>query len=332
MTKRPVPTPADPESPSWGIDVSKDWLDLAQWPDPRSWRVPNTSAGWAQLIDRATAEQPARIVLEATGGYQAELVVALDAAGFTPVVLNPLTARRFAQSHQYLAKTDRIDAQMLARFGAERRPVPRPIPSETARNLAALLAVRDDLVTSKVATMNRRHQAVAIVRPHLDRQLSAIMAEIAAVEAALAELVARDVAIAATVTCLLSVKGIGPLLATTIAVGLPELGTASHKELAALVGVAPFANDSGRRHGGRSIRGGRRTIRRALYQAVMTMLRWDPGMGASYRRLKARGKPHKVAMVACINRLLGLLNAMVRTGCRWEDLDVNQAPESAPGA
>lgn len=323
-TMPPVTSGFAASGSNWGIDVSKGWLDVAQWPDQRAWRVTNDAHGWEQLIAQATETAPARIVLEATGGYETDLVVALDAAGLTPVVLNPMTARRFAQSHRYLAKTDRIDAIMLARFGAERCPTPRPIPSETMRNLVALLALRTDLVDIRVATKNRLHQARAVVRPHLERQLTTLTEEIASVEADLARLLTTDVAITTMVTRLMSVKGIGHLLATTLTVGLPELGTVTAKELAALVGVAPFANDSGGRNGARSIRGGRTRMRRALYQAVMTMLQWDPGMAAFYQRLKVRGKPTKVAMVACMNRLLRLLSVMVRTGCQWEELDVNQ--------
>lgn len=314
---------------TWGIDVSKERLDVAQWPDTRTWQVPNNPDGWAQLIARADAAPPEQIVLEASGAYEVRLVLALADAGHPPVVLNPVVARRFAQSLGHLAKTDSVDARMLARFGAERQPTPRPILSETARNLAALLALRDDLVGAKVAAANRRHQAAVIVRPHLDRQLADLADQIGAVEADLARLVAADVAIAATVTLLVSVKGFGQLLATTVAVGLPELGTGTGKQLAALVGVAPFANDSGTRRGVRSIRGGRRSVRRALYQATMTMIRWDPGTRTFYRRLRERGKPHKVAMVACINRLVGLLNVMVRDGLRWDKLAVNQSADPA---
>lgn len=310
---------------NWGIDVSKERLDVAQWPDAHTWQVPNTADGWAHLIAHAEVAPPERIVLEASGAYELGLVLALDAAGHTPVVLNPVVARRFAQSLGQLAKTDQVDARMLARFGAERRPTPRPIPSETARNLAALLALRDDLVGARVAAANRRHQAAVMVRSHLDRHLADLADQIVAVEADLARLVAADVAIAATVTLLTSVKGFGRLLATTVAVGVPELGTATGKQLAALVGVAPFANDSGKRRGVRAIRGGRRPVRRALYQATMTMIRWDPGTRSVYYHLRARGKPHKVAMVACMNRLVRLLNVMVRDSVRWDQLAVNQA-------
>lgn len=317
------------DAPSWGIDVSKGWLDLAQWPTQQAWRVRNDANGWAKLIGRLTKEPPARIVLEGSGGYETGVVLALDAAGHPPVVLNALVARRFAQSHGYLAKTDSVDALMLARFGAERRPTPRPIPSASARNLAALLAVRDDLVATRAATKNRLQQAAAIARPYLERQQAALNEEIAAVETDLARLIASDVELAATVTLLTSVKGIGSLVATTLAVGLPELGQVSHKEIAALVGVAPFANDSGRKRGMRSIRGGRAKLRRALYLAVLTMIRWDHGTRAFYDRLRERGKPAKVAIVACMNRLLGLLTVMLRTGLRWDELDVNQ-PGDAP--
>lgn len=311
---------------SWGIDISKERLDIASWPATISWQVRNDASGWTTLIDRATREQPERIVLEASGGYETGVVLALDAAGFTPVVLNPTVARRFAQSHGHLAKTDRIDAGILARFGAERQPDPRPIPSETMRKLAALLALRNDFVSIRSGIQNRRHQAETIVRSYLDHQHAELSTQINEIEADLAALVRSDLAITATVTLLMTVKGIGRLLATTLAVGVPELGLATHKELAALVGVAPFANDSGKRRGHRSIRGGRRTVRRALYQAVLTMITWDPHMRAYYQRLRANQKPPKVAMVACMNKLIGLLNAMVRTGCRWEELDFNQPP------
>lgn len=317
-----------PDGVNWGIDVSKQWLDVAVWPENRTWRCANTPAGWEQLIAQATEQRPARIVLEATGGYQTDAVVALDAAGFTPVILNPLTARRFAQSHQRLAKTDRIDALMLARFGAERHPTPQPISTETMRNLVALLALRTDLVTMRVSTKNRLHQAVDVVRPHLEQQLAALTERITSVEDDLARLVVSDLAMTATVTRLMTVTGVGRLLATTFAVSLPELGTVSSREVAALVGVAPFANDSGQRHGARSIRGGRSVVRRALYQAVTSMRQWDPGTAAYYTRLKQRGKPHKVAMVACMNRLLRLLTVMLKSKCDWHELKVNQPAEA----
>ena len=320
----PIPAAAVPRS--WGIDVSKGWLDIMQLPEQRHWQVANDASGWAQLVTQADTADPAWIVLEASGDREIGLVVALDAAGRTPVVLNPLVSRRFAQSHGQLAKTDRGDATLLAQFGLERRPEPRPLPSELARDLAALIAVREDLVTQRVALTNRLETARPVARPHLETQIAALTAQVKVVDRELAALVASAPAWAATVAQLRSVPGIGALTATILAVGLPELGQVSAKQLAALVGVAPVADDSGVRHGTRTVRGGRRVVRRALYQAMFTIRRRDPILRRHFQQLIDRGKPYKVAMVACMRRLLGLLTAMVRTGCRWDQLNVHAKP------
>jgi len=338
MTSPPTGRPGagTPGRRSWGIDVSKGWLDVVQLPEHTHWQVANDAAGWATLVAQAAAADPAWIVLEASGGHEVGLAVALDAAGRTPVILNPLVSRRFAQSHGRLAKTDRVDAAMLARFGSERQPEPRPLPSEVARDLGALLAVREDLVTQRAAAKTRLQQARAVVRPHLKRQIAELTAQIDTVEAELAALVASDPAWAAKVAQLATVPGIGLLTATLLAVSLPELGQATAKQLAALAGVAPVADDSGLRQGRRAIRGGRRTVRRALYQAVFSAVfacrRRPSVLQAHYAQLTARGKPQKVALVACMRRLLGLLTAMVRTGGTWDDLQVHHRPEVAQAA
>jgi transposase len=321
---------------SWGIDVSKGWLDIFQLPEQTHWQVANDATGWATLVAQAAAADPAWIVLEASGHLEVGVAVALDAVGRTPVILNPLVSRRFAQSHGQLAKTDRVDAALLARFGVERQPAPRPLPAELARDLGALLAVREDLVTQRAAAKTRLQQARAVVRPHLKRQIADLTTQIDTVAAELATLVASDPAWAAKVAQLATVPGIGLLTATLLAVSLPELGQATAKQLAALVGVAPVADDSGRRQGRRSIRGGRRPVRKALYQAVFTAVcnPWCRGslLQRHYAQLTARGKPRKVALVACMRRLLGLLTAMVRTGCTWDQLQVHARGQPAMAA
>lgn len=323
----PPPNCGEPDPRSWGIDVSHAWLDVVQLPELTHWQVPNTPSGWTTLVAQAAAIAPAWIVLEASGQCEVGVAVALDAAGHPPVILNPLVSRRFAQSHGRVAKTDRVDATMLARFGVERRPTPRPLPSELARDLAALVAVRHGLVTQRAAAKNRLTPARPVVRPHLHTQIAALTAQITTVDAELAALVASEPSWAATVAQLTTVPGIGVLTATILAVGLPELGQATAKELAALVGVAPVADDSGQRHGRRAIGGGRARVRRALYQAMVTTRYRDPTLRRYFAHLRARGKPFKVAMVACIRRLLGLLTAMVRTGCTWDQLHVHHRLE-----
>jgi transposase len=287
-------------------------------------------------VAQAADAEPAWIVLEASGAREVGVAVALDATGRTPVILNPRVSRRFAQSHGKLAKTDRVDAAMLARFGQERQPQPRPLPSDLAQDVTALLRLRDDLVGQRTQTSNRLELARPVARPILERQQAALQTAIATVEQELAALVARDPGWTATVTQLQTVPGIGALTATILAVELPELGTATAKQLAALVGVAPVVHDSGQTRGRRAIQGGRRTVRKALYQAVFNAVcnRWCRGslLQRHYAHLRNRGKPMKVAIVACMRRLLGLLTAIVRTGCTWDQLQVHHRADPAAAA
>lgn len=328
-TPTPVPDAPPTERPIWGIDVSKTRLDIVSWPTMRHWQVANDATGWATLVTEATGANPAHVVLEATGAYEVGVVVALDAAGWTPAVLNPLTVRRYAQSHAHLAKTDRIDAAVLAQFGAERRPVPRAIPSELARDLAALLAERAALTAQLIAVRNRRQQARPCRWERLAAHEAWLDAQRTQLDADLAALVASDPAWQARIDLLTTVPGIGVLTATILAVQLPELGRISGRQAAALVGVAPVAHDSGQLRKPRRIRGGRRTVRQARYQAMLTAKRWNPVIRAHHAALLARGKPPKVATIACVRKLLGLLTAMLREGCSWHQL---RAAQPAPMA
>lgn len=307
-----------------GIDVSKERLDLVSLPDRTHWQVPNEAVGWEQLCTELATAPPSLIVLEASGRYELGVVVALDAAGMTPVVMNPLAIRRFAQSMGKRAKNDRLDAELLARYAEQVRPVPRPIPAETARDLRDLLARRQQLTDELVMEKNRLHQATPLVRPSIERLLAVLEEELDGIDQLLAAVVASDPAWQARVDQLDTVPGIAPLSATRLAAWLPELGQLTGRELAALAGVAPADHDSGRVRGRRQIGAGRAPVRLTLYQIVLTMMVREPTMRAHYAQLVARGKPPKVALVACMRRLLGLLNAMVRDGLTWQQTSVGQ--------
>lgn len=303
-----------------GIDVAKAQLDLVDGLSGHHWSVPNTADGWDELATQLQADPPAGIVLEATGRYHLGLTVALDAVGLPPVVVNPLALRRFAQSLGKRAKTDHLDAAVLARYGRQLRPTPRPVPAESARNIQELLTRHQQLTRMLTSEKNRCHSASPLVQPSLDAAIAHLDEQRAQIDALLASVVAGDPFWAGIVAQVQSVPGIGVLTAATLAVGVPELGQATRQEVAALVGVAPFACDSGTRRGHRHIAGGRKAVRQALYQVMTSALRCNPLLAAHYRRLRATHKPHKVAMIATMRRLLGLLTTMRRDGLRWEEL------------
>lgn len=307
-----------------GIDVSKAWLDVAERPREATWRVANDPDGWQALVTHCASDPPPLIVLEASGGYEAGVVRALAGAGLTPVVANPLSTRRFAQSLGRRAKTDRIDALVLAEYGQRLRPAPRPLPEATARALQELVARHRQLTKMLVEEKNRCQQASALLRPAIAAHIAWLEDQRAEVDRLLASVAASDPAWQARISLLDSVPGIGPLTAATVAVGLPELGACSSKAAAALVGVAPFAVESGVQRGLRHIGGGRRMVRHALYEAVLTTVRCEPSFAAHYARLRSQGKAHKVAMVACMRRLVGILTAMLRDGLRWDQTKVGQ--------
>jgi len=238
--------------------------------------VANDPAGWAQLLARVGSADPPLIALEASGGYEAGVVLALDAAGRTPVVANPVATRRFAQSLGRRAKTDRIDAAMLAEYAARMRPTPRPVPNATARQLRALLARREAVVRMLVEEQNRAQEASALVRPQAEAVVALLTAQRRELDHLLASAVASDPAWQARVDLLDSVPGIGPLTATVLAVGLPDLGQGSAKAQAALLGVAPHPHESGRSRGRRCIGGGRAWVRHVVYEAVLTTVRCEP--------------------------------------------------------
>lgn len=317
-----------------GIDVGKCWLDVVVLPGGQHQRLANASAGWQRLVDWVGAEPAPLVVLEASGGYEVGVATALAAAGLAVAVGNPMRLRRFAQSQGQQAKTDRVDAAMLAHYAERMRPAPTPQPDQTARTCAGLVTRRRQLTQMRAAERTRcQHPGLA---PPVVAQVHAHVAwldgQIKALDAVLAQTVAADPAWQQRVDQLVTVPGIGVLTATRLVVGLPELGHVSAKAAAALVGVAPYAQDSGQRHGRRTVSGGRRWVRHALYEAVFTTVRWEPTLKAHYAQLRAAGKPHKVAMVACMRRLLGILTAMLRDGLTWSQTAVGQQRFLPPAA
>ena len=317
-----------------GIDVGKTWLDVVERPAGTHARVANDPAGWAQVLARVGPTDPADpplIALEASGGYEAGVVLALAAAGCTPVVANPVATRRFAQSLGRRAKTDRIDAAMLAAYAERMRPTPRPVPDATARRLRELLSRRAAVVKMLVEEQNRAEQASPLVRPQVEAVVALLTAQRRELDHLLASAVAADPAWQARVDLLDSVPGIGPLTATVLAVGLPDLGQGSGRAQAALLGVAPHPHESGGYRGRRRIAGGRAWVRHVAYEAVLTTVRCEPTFRAHYRQLRARGKTHKQAMVACVRRLVGILHAMLRDGLTWQETKVGQG-QFAPAA
>ena len=301
-----------------GLDVARDDLEVAVYPTGAGWRVPNTPAGHARVVQWAQTHHPARLVLEATGGYERAVDAALHAAGLPVVVSNPRQVRDFARSRNILAKTDHVDAQVLARFAAEVQPPLRPRPSAASQELHALVTRRRQLLTARVAEQQRRPLAAPVVRADIDANLAGLAQRLAALDAQIAAALQADAALRARAAWLQSIPGIGPTASATLLAELPELGSLSRRQVAALVGVAPFNRDSGTWRGRRSIWGGRASVRAVLYMATVAATRANPVIRAFYRRLVAAGKPSKVALTACMRKLLVFCNALCQHQSLWD--------------
>jgi transposase len=307
------------ESPIFvGIDVSKAALDVAIRPDRATFRVANGPAGLAELVERLRPLSPALVVLEATGGYEAPAVAALQVAGIPAAAINPRQARDFAKATGRLAKTDRIDAEALAHFAEAVRPEPRAAASPERRSLGALLSRRGQLVEMRVMEANRLSACGdPAVRAAIERHVGWLDAELAQAESALSEAVRASPAWRERDELLRSIPGIGPVASRTLLASLPELGSLDGGRLAALAGLAPYAHDSGALKGSRHIRGGRADVRRALYLAALSARRCGP-LKAFADRLLARGKKAKVVLIAVARKLLTIANAVVRSGRPWD--------------
>jgi transposase len=282
----------------------------------------NDEAGVNALAQRLCAVAPELVVVEATGGYELLIVAALAAAKLPLVVVNPRQVRDFAKATGQLAKTDRIDAHILALFGERVRPAIRALPEEQTRALGGILTRRRQLLEMRTAETNRLQQLVRHaqrpVKQSLKKHIAYLDRELAMTDTELGRMIRDSPVWRARDELLQSVPGIGPVVARTLLAELPELGQLSRRAIAKLVGVAPLSRDSGRWRGRRMIHGGRAPVRTTLYMAALVGTRCNPIIKAFYRRLLAAGKPKKVALVACIRKLLSILNQMVRTGQRWQ--------------
>ena len=300
-----------------GIDVSKDRLDVAARPSGESWQVANTELGIATLVKRLAKLKPTLVVLEATGRLESAAVSALAVAENPLVIVNPRHVRDFARSTGKLAKTDKLDAQMLARFADAIRPEPRPLPDEGHQRLEALLVRRRQLLGMVTAERNRRRRAPAVTRAEIDEHVAWLQVRVEAIEDELNKTIRSSPLWREKVALLRSVPGVGPMLAATIVAQLPELGVLTHKEIAALVGVAPLNRDSGDWRGKRTIWGGRPQVRAALYMSALVATQFNPLIRPFYLRLLATGKPKKLALTACMRKLLIILNAIAHRGMPW---------------
>lgn len=301
-----------------GIDVAEAELVVVAEPEPAATRWPNDAAGHAALIAHLAPLAPALIVLEGTGGVERAVSAALAEAALPVVVVNPAQVRHFARGVGRLAKTDPIDAAVLARFAALVRPAVRPRPDAAQRELAALVARRRQVCALRVAEQHHLRRLDPVAQPSAVRLLAVLAEEQAELERSIAARLVLDPVWRAKAALLESAPGVGPVVAATLLADLPELGACSAKQIAALVGLAPLTRQSGRTRGQATIGGGRQAVRCALYLAAITAARCHPGLSAFYQRLRAQHKPPKLALVAVARKLLARLNAMVRDGVRWQ--------------
>jgi transposase len=307
-----------------GIDVSKQTLDVAVRPDGQRLRVNNDAKGHAEICKRLAKMRPERIVLEPTGGYEQAIVQALVEAKLPVVVVNARQVRDFAKAAGRLAKTDQIDADLLAHFGEALRPEIRALPDEAQRQLEALVTRRRQLVDIRSGETKRKQTAPAVVHPSIDSLVEAINRQVEDIDRDLHDLIRRTPAWREADDLLQSVPGVGPVLSSTLTALVPELGQLNRKQIASLVGVAPFNRDSGQGERKRVIWGGRAPVRAVLYMAASVARRFNPAIRRFYDRLLGAGKPPQVALVACMRKLLTMLNAVARDRRPWNPQLVEQ--------
>jgi transposase len=303
-----------------GIDVSKARLDVAMRPSAEKLSVSNDETGIQAVVQRLNELSPTLIVLEATGGLERSITGALGSAQLPVVVVNPRQVRDFAKATGQLAKTDRIDAEVLARFAEAVRPPLRPLPDEVSLELRALIARRRQLIEMMVAERNRLSTASRAVRKRIEAHLRWLEAELERADKDLDQSIRQSPIWQEHEDLLRSVPSIGPVVSRTLLAELPELGRLNRKQIAALVGIAPFNRDSGTFRGRRGIWGGRATVRAVLYMAALVASRRNAVIRVFYKRLRDAGKAPKVALVACMRKLLTILNAMIKHKTRWSEM------------
>jgi transposase len=305
-------------APLWiGIDVAKGQLDVAIGASGETWSVPNDDEGIRSLVEDLRSRSCGLIVLEAMGGFEIAVVIALAAAGLPVVVANPRQVRNFARATGQLAKTDRLDARILALFAERVRPEVRALPDDAARLLDALLTRRRQISGMIVAERNRQGFAPAPLKKSIEKHIRWLQRELDGVDGDLNKAIQASPVWRTKEALYRGVPGIGPVISRTLIADLPELGRLNHREIASLVGLAPMARDSGKMKGKRMVFGGRASVRGALYMAAVVGARHNPVIRAFYQRLRERGKPPKLALIACAHKLLTILNSMARTGEAW---------------
>jgi transposase len=300
-----------------GIDISKDRLDIADSASSAQWSISYDSRGIAELIESLKSEPPTLIALEATGRFEERLVAELVTASLPVCVVNPRQVRDFARASGILAKTDRIDASVIARFAEKVRPEVREVPDEEQRALEELLTRRRQIVDMLTAEKNRHYLSRAVVRRDIEIHIDFLQARLKDTDKLLSERIKESPVWRANDRLLRSVPGVGNVFSLTLLASLPELGKLTNQKISALVGVAPFNRDSGRMRGKRCIWGGRADVRSVLYMATLTAKTHNPVIRAFYNQLISRGKQKKVALIACCRKLLTILNSMVRDQQPW---------------
>jgi len=297
-----------------GIDVAKARVDVAVRPVGDRCEVSNDEAGIAELVAQMQHLKPAALVLEASGGLELPLVAALAAASLPVVVVNPRQVRDFAKATGRLAKTDSLDAAVLAHFAEAVRPPLRPLRDADTQVLNSLVARRQQVMTMLVAERNRLSSANMAVRPRIETHIAWLKQELDDLDQGLRQTLRQSAVWREKDDLLRTVPGVGEQLSLTLLANLPELGTLNRREIAALVGVAPYNRDSGALRGKRAVWGGRSRVRAVLYMGALVASRHNPAVRDLYQRLLAAGKPKKLALVACMRKLLVILNAMLKHG------------------
>lgn len=300
-----------------GIDVAKEKLDCFVLPQREEFSFSNEVSAFTGLLERFKVLKPDLIVLEASGGCETAVVVSLAAEGLPVVVLNPRQVRDFAKAQGVLAKTDRIDAEIIAEFGVKLNPIFRPLPPEKYSALSQLLIRRRQIVDMLAAEKNRFTSAIGAIRVAIEKHIRWLEKNLEGIDNELQQEIKQSPIWREKEEILYSCKGIGPVAVSTLVGLLPELGRLNRKKISALVGLAPFNCDSGKKKGRRSIFGGRAEVRRVLYMNTLVAIRCNPVIRSFYKHLEQKGKPYKVNMTACMHKLLMILNAMIRDKTYW---------------
>jgi transposase len=300
-----------------GIDISKDALDVAVWPGTEAWQFPNLDHGLEARVGQLGELAPELVVMEASGQLERPVAKALAKAGLAYVVINPRQVRDFARATGKLAKTDALDARVLARFAATLRPTPKPLPDEATQRLEALVRRRRQLMVMISGERNRRRTSPSDLREQIDEHLNWLQQRVGELDREMARLIRSSAPWHQKSDLLQSAPGVGPTFTATVMASLPVLGQLTHRQIAALVGVAPLNHDSGKWRGQRGIWGGRAQVRAVLYMATLVATRCNPVIRQFYERLLAAGKPKKLALTACMRKLLIILNAMLRHDATW---------------